>query len=300
MNTRYQYISEWTINLDSEDEFRDLINTQGIFEDEFLVKRKTSSTSLQLRYDNDYLTQIRYIDELNDNEIELSNSAKSFRYFENKKNWINFLIPTEKETNSFIGEDDTSNFTAPKSNLIKVPFQTIAKISSKDEPFKWLPFEDFYITYPLFAGLGEFMFFDYNEPLSPKLIGNYRNIEYPFGKMNPAGIHKFNRTNLSIKSIKKLTEDEDLDFEYWYAGISGIPFWIQNPDIPKCPKTGNLMRFVCQINTLESVKVSESNLKSEENYFAQYSKDLRFWGSGTLYVFMEPQSKVVGLIIQDT
>ncbi len=300
MNIKYQYISEWTINLNSENEFRDLINTQGIFKDEFSAKRKTPSTSLQLRYDDDYLTQIRYIDVLNDSEIELSNSAKSFRYFENKKNRINFLIPTKKETNSFIGEDGTLNFTAPKSNLIEVPFQTIAKISSKDKPFEWLPFDDFYITYPLFTGLGEFLFLDYIEPLSPKLIGDYKNIEYPFGKMDPAGIHKFNRINLSMKSIKNLSEDEDLGFEYWYAGISGIPFWIQHPDIPKCPKTGNLMRFVCQIKTLESVKVGQSNLKSEEDYFAQYTKYLRFWESGTLYVFMEPKSKVVGLIIQDT
>ena len=118
--------------------------------------------------------------------------------------------------------------------------------------------------------------------------------------MESAGIHKFNRTNLTIKSIKKLNKEEELDFDYWYAGISGIPFWIQHPDIPKCPKTGNLMRFVCQINTLDSVKVNQSNLISKESYFPQYTKDLRFWGSGTLYVFMEPESKVVGLIIQDT
>ena len=60
------------------------------------------------------------------------------------------------------------------------------------------------------------------------------------------------------------------------------------------------MRFVCQFNTSESVKVSQSNLKSEEDNFTQYNKKLRFWGSGSLYVFIEPISKVVGLIIQDT
>ena len=300
MNSKYQYISESSINLDSEDEFRDLINTQGIFEDEFSEKIKTQSPSLQLKYDNDYLTQIRYVNQLNNIDIELTNSAKSFRYFKNKRNRINFLIPTEKESNSFIGEDGTAKFTTPKSNLIEVPFQIIAKISRKDKPFSWLPFEELYITYPIFSGTSEFIFLDYSEPLSPELIGNYKNIDYPFGKMDTAGIHKFNRTNLSIKSIKDLNEDEDLDFEYWYAGISGIPFWIQHPDIPKCPKTGNLMRFVCQLNTSELVKVSQSNLKSEEDYFTQYNKSLRFWGSGSLYVFMEPISKVVGFIIQDT
>lgn len=300
MNSKYQYISESSVNLDSEDEFRNLINTQGIFEDEFSAKIKTQSPSLQLKYDNDYLTQIRYVDQLNNINIKLTNSAKSFRYFKNKRNRINFLIPTEKESNSFIGEDGTSKFTTPKSNLIEVPFQIIAKISRKDEPFSWLPFEELYITYPIFSGTGEFIFLNYSEPLSPKLIGNYKNINYPFGKMDTAGIHKFNRTNLTIKSIKDLNEDEDLDFEYWYAGISGVPFWIQHPEIPKCPKTGNLMRFVCQFNTSESVKVSQSNLKSEEDNFTQDNKKLRFWGSGSLYVFIEPISKVVGLIIQDT
>ena len=300
MNTKHQYISEYSINMNSEDEFRDFVNTQGIFEDEFLIKSKTPSTCLQLRYDNDYLTQIKYIDELNDSPIELNDSAKSFRYFENNKNRIHFLIPTDEESNSFIGEDLSTNFLPPKSDVIEAPFQIIAKISRKDKPFHWLPFEDLYITYPLFTGLGEFLFFDYNNPLNPQLIGNYKYMQYPFGKIDPTGIHRFNRTNLSIKSIKKLNEDEDLDFEYGYAGVSGVPFWIQHPDIPKCPKTGTLMRFVCQINSLESVEVGHSNIRLTESYFEEYTKYLRFWSSGTLYVFMEPESKVVGLIIQDT
>ena len=91
MNSKYQYISESSVNLDSEDEFRNLINTQGIFEDEFLAKMKTQSPSLQLKYDNDYLTQIRYINQLNNIDIELINSAKSFRYFKNKRNYSKYL-----------------------------------------------------------------------------------------------------------------------------------------------------------------------------------------------------------------
>ena len=297
---KYQYIYEWTINLNSEEKYRELINTQGIYKDEFEIIRKSGNSCLRLKYCNKKLNQVKQIDELNNIEIQLNNEAIKFSFFKHQKNRINFLIPKEKESNSFLGQESKTNFRIPNPESIKVPFQIIAKLSKKDPIFSWLPFEEFFITYPLFTSIHDFLFLDYSNSLAPELIGNYKDIDYPFGMMESNVIHKFKKTNLEIKSIKNLNKDEDLDFEYWYCARTGVPMWIQNAEIPRCPKSGKIMKFVCQIDTSESVKVIESNLTSDKDYFNRYTQHLQFWGSGTLYIFIEPSTKVVGLIIQDT
>ena len=300
MSTKYQFIHAYSVNLTNEQDFRKLINTQGIFEEEFEIKRKTGSTSLQLRYDDNFLSQIKCIDEFNDEEIELNEGARKFRYFEQNKNRINFLIPSDNNSHSYLGEDTQEEFKVPIHESIKVPFQIIGKLSGKDQVFNWLPFEDFYITYPLFSSIADFLFLDYSNPVAPKLLGEYPNVEYPFGEMENNGVHKFQKTNLKVRSIKNLRKEEDLDFDYWYFGTTGVPSWIQHPEIPVCPIGGKTMKFIGQIRTNKSIKVKDSNLISNEPYFDEYANHLCFWGSGELYVFIEPESRIVGMLIQDS
>lgn len=105
---------------------------------------------------------------------------------------------------------------------------------------------------------------------------------------------------MSILSIFDVEDKSMLDFNYWHYGITGLPFWIQYPEIPRCPVSGRLMRFVCHLNSCLSIKIVQSTLSFTTKYAKDYCYDLRFWGSGTLYIFMEPETKIVGFLIQDT
>lgn len=300
MNIKYQYTLGTEINLRDEIAFKDFVNTQGIFEEDFEIARLTDIGNLKLQYKDNNLIHIQDFNELNDYEKILNDSAKSFKYFGYQKHRINYLIKTKQKTHSYLGEDNSSDFILPTSKKIDVPFQNIGKLSKKDKVFNWLPFENFYITYPLFSGIIGYLFLDYSNSLQPIALDTNYLIEYPFGKIDKQGIHKFHKNYLSIKSIRDVKDKEDLVFDYWYIGVTGVPFWIQFPEIPRCPVTGRLMKFVCQLNSSDEILVKESSLISNKNYFESANKDLKFGGSGTLFIFMEPVSKIVGLVIQDT
>ena len=82
-------------------------------------------------------------------------------------------------------------------------------------------------------------------------------------------------------------------------GFSDVPNWIQDPDIPVCPKSNRIMMFVCQLQG-DGVTTKHSNVVAHDEWYEQYYNKLNFWGDGDLYVFFEPTSKVACYIIQNT
>ncbi|TSE06968.1 hypothetical protein [Aquimarina algiphila] len=294
------YILGYNINIYEKERVLDIIDTQGIYKDEFDILKQTGNISTKLIYCNKNLIKIVEIDELNNIETRLQDNLNCIKYQDIPKNRINFLIHSEKEENSCLGEIDFTKFLKPNCDDIRSPFQLIGKLSKKDESFKWLPFDELYLTYPLFTGIGDYLFLDYSNPLAPSVCQTDYIIDYPYGEINKNLVHRFERSNLKAKSIKIVNDLNDLDFEYWYNGIAGVPFWIQHPEIPRCPKNGKKMKFVCQISTTESVKVKESDVLNDNSLSIRDHQFLQFWGSGDLYVFIEPESKIVGYLIQDT
>jgi len=76
--------------------------------------------------------------------------------------------------------------------------------------------------------------------------------------------------------------------------ICGVPMWYQAPDIPICPKTGEVMQFVCTINSDSSIDLKDKS-GIENLPFGDY---LIFGDYGNLFVFFHPDSKVMYLNIQ--
>jgi hypothetical protein len=300
MVKKIQYTFGASINLYEENKFRDFVNTHGIFEDEFELARYVDIGNLKIIYENGALVQIREIDELNNHSRILTPNSKEFTYFQNDKHRINYLVKSNSVTNNYLGGDKPDNFKLPTNPRIKTPFQYLGKISKCDNNFGWLPFNELHLIYPLFSGIIGHLYLDYSDPFAPEIIDRNLFSETYYGEMDLNGVHKFSKIYLTTKSIKRIENLEDLVFDYWHLGMSGVPFWIQAPDIPRCPITGNLMKFVCQINSSDEIQVQESNLKSEVSYFENVNKNLKFWGSGELFIFLEPNSKIVSYLIQDT
>ena len=300
MKIDYQYIFGFDLIHTSKDAFENFINVQGISKEEFEVAISGDCTCLQLKYENGWLAEVRQIDESNNTPRLNQEPIGAYEYFQNQQNPINYLVPSKKPTNSYLGEGNQEKFKAPITDAIDLPFQIVGKLSRKDEVFNWLPMEDLYLTYPLYSGIGGYLFLDYSDPLNPVYCPSDLLIDYVFGKIDRKGVHKFDQTFLSVKSICEIEERIDLSFEYWHYGMTGVPAWIQHPELPKCPKSGRFMKFVCKIDSREEIKVRDTNLKPTFDFWGEYSNYLRFWGSGSLYVFIEPESKIVGYLIQDT
>lgn len=85
-------------------------------------------------------------------------------------------------------------------------------------------------------------------------------------------------------------------------GSAGVPNWIQNPAIPRCPKTGAVMRFVCQLNSTGSVGARRHNLDltNEPESTRHYYTEMNFWCDGNLFVFLHPESRMAAYLLQNT
>ena len=145
---------------------------------------------------------------------------------------------------------------------------------------------------PIYLNFHE-LFIDYSNPLEPKVID----------------IDKLKMTDCSYDEIKSDSQIQYKKTPIIYkpsndfgdgTGHTGVPNWLQYPDIPTCPKTKEMMIFVCQLGSDIGVQTEQSNIKISDEYYTQYFKQMNFWGDGELYVFLNPESQIACYIIQNT
>lgn len=158
-----------------------------------------------------------------------------FKLFGSKPD--NFYIPTENK-----------NYTV---NYVGTVSKTV---------IDWLPLEKIDLFAPEF--LVGTLFIDYSNPHKPKYLNeeviqkaNYPNPEKGFT------IKYFKEEFLSVLESNVISDT---------IGNLGIPHWIQHPDIPRCPKSGRIMRFMLSIDFYEPC----------------------------MLVFMEPTTSIVGILLQ--
>ena len=83
-------------------------------------------------------------------------------------------------------------------------------------------------------------------------------------------------------------------------GGAGAPIWVQGPNPPRCPKSGKMMEFIAQLDSPDGVKaVGKPFAKLDEPYQSSFQM-MNFAGSGRLYVFYAPDTKIVTTFIQNT
>jgi hypothetical protein len=293
MGTKYDliYVAESLFNLDGNDYCNDVLESQitneatveGIgkglvllFENNRLIK--AAEYSKERRGDDVYLC--RRERQLKSNEIGLKlpnyKPHKIVRYDENT-NGLHQLGGTFSEV-----------FHQPENNCV-APFQYLGFINHKDSLFSWLPFT-VHLACPIYLDFDE-IFLDYSNPSNPTII-NKSNIE----KMGTAYNEELNQNSYIVFEPRKFNFVEDV--EYTLDIQSGLPNWIQGMYIPKCPKTGRKMKFLCQI--YHGTKTKETNIKARNKWFEHYFEKMNFWGDGDLYIFFEPTSHIACYFIQNT
>lgn len=102
--------------------------------------------------------------------------------------------------------------------------------------------------------------------------------------------------------MKKYFIKTEKETDFAGIGHTAVPNWIQYPDIPTCPKSNKTMKLLCQLtyDGVDDIKTKLTNVKPEDEWYKQYFENMNFWGDGDLYIFFEPESKVMCFIIQHT
>ncbi|MEL7219845.1 MAG: hypothetical protein AAGJ93_00920 [Bacteroidota bacterium] len=294
-----QYFLTTESDLHGKFEVEDLLTVQSI--DRATAKRmQYADTCLKCIYKKGKISSLTEFDELNNENIAIPDSLKNLEFKDYPKHEISFLVDEKGEYQSFLGGKAPDNFVSPTSEYIASPFQFLGKLNREELKLNWFPFEDLFLTYPLFTSITNFLFIDYGNPFAPEVIkADQINIEYPFGEIPFVGEHVYEQKLIGFKPLADVPTDE-LSFDYWRLGVAGVPSWVQYPKLPYCPISNKPMKFVCQIDCFDRIATETSDLQSTSKHFSNASKYMNFWGDGVLYIFIQPETKVVAYFIQNS
>lgn len=170
---------------------------------------------------------------------------------------------------------------------------------SKNETHLPLIDFDLHLICPIFLDLQAPIFLDYSEPIKPKLIrdkvpSNFAQLfeDIPYDAYIEYKKQNFSFTNASPSKMQ--IGVHELEVIPGEIGQSGIPIWIQEEEWPNCPISGEKMEFLFQLGDIDDCQTLEGQDILDKEYIAPY---LHF-GHGYLYVFYEPNSRVVGYLNQ--
>lgn len=245
---KVQYFSGWEVSLDESDQCEKFLQTQ-------CVEKQTafsSSSYIQLNFDrNDFLKSGKLFSDGNEvtegqllENLQLKFAIGKLKFLDIAANKVYNFNEDDNGQHQF-GGDFPKDFRVPSNNL-SVPFQYLGYLDNRDQAFNWLPFR-LHLICPIYLNIGS-VFLDYSDPLNPTMI-NREEIE----KADCSYDELNSDTRIIFKEVKFKAEFSN-EIEYG-LGHTGIPNWIQYPDIPRCPKTNKIMRFVCQLRSDVAVEV---------------------------------------------
>lgn len=194
-----------------------------------------------------------------------------------------------------LGGEIPTEFVLPKNEFIS-NFQYLGSINNSDKPFNWLPF-NLNLICPIYLDFDQ-LILDYENPNEPKLISPINTSEIG-SAYNTLTIHSrivFEEKKFSLNEFDGLNQDNEFEL----IGSTGKPNWVQEKNVPKCPKTNKEMKFVCQLTSWGDLKTTFTNVVCESEYEQQQFQKLNFWCDGNLYIYMQPESKTVCYFIQNT
>ena len=207
-----------------------------------------------------------------------------------KENRVFYLRRSERGPH-VLGGPAPANLQIPKHKRLKTSFQYIGSISGKDPELSWIGRSHLHIVYPVFEcnfGIN----IDWKLPDRPRVVDPV-TFSRAWWDKDQSGWEKveFDRSRFVVsRTLSAGTYEKDDTLI-----LCGVPLWLQGPFLPKCPETGQFMRFVCQIQSTARVRVPRD--KQGKN-LPFGSDSLNFGDGGNLYVFYHPRSKIMYVTIQ--
>jgi len=263
------------INFESEDEYFDILKTHSVSKETALKFDEFR----ELIFKDEKLTKMfDYENQEKHNRILLKNEKNlTFRKF--KEHTFSNIIPSENGINQLGGTPPPEISFINNSN---VKFQYLGFISPRNKYLDYLT-SPLHLFVPVYTDFTKF-YLDYSKENVISILDiddELEEIEYLYEELEE------NAENVIYKTLKFNFQESD---ELGEIGHSGIPLWVQYPEIPKCPKTNETMNFIVQLNSGPEITSSPENF-SEEN--------LEFGGgNGNLYVFYSPKSNIACYLFQ--
>jgi hypothetical protein len=281
--TKSVFLAGWEVHLNGDQQCENFIATQ--ITNKSTVERCYSG--IELVFENGKLAKAYDYDDGNRKDRKLKADEVGLEYKEFNENHILQLIEDENGVHQ-LGGEVPNGFQFPENKCV-VPFQYLGFIDNQDKNFNWLPFK-VHLACPIYLNIGN-VFLDYTNPEKPSII-NRKEVE----KADTSYNDDLNQDSEIVFNEMKFSFLQQEEFSG--TGHSGLPNWIQYPDIPMCPKSGKRMKFLCQLNG--GVTSKRTNVEPKDEWYRHYYEELNFWGDGDLFVFFEPASKVACYFIQIT
>ncbi|MEM8890986.1 MAG: hypothetical protein AAGD28_23620, partial [Bacteroidota bacterium] len=149
------------------------------------------------------------------------------------------------------------------------------------------------LTCPIFIDLQKAIFFDYSDPYHPRLIREQVSTDFEqlFQDIPPDAYIEFKALSFTFDSSKAPYLNAAYPGE---IGHTTTPNWIQEEAWPSCPINGKKMKFLFQLGDID-----DSTCLAGQEYLAkEYIQPYLHFGHGYLYLFYEPESKVLAYINQ--
>ena len=279
------YLAGWEAEFNGDEQCQKFLETQ-------IIDKETANTiwsSIDLVFSNGKLVKAYNIEEGDKTDRKLKPSEIGFEFQKLKVNQI-YNLNQVTNSESYLGGEIPKEFNIPKFEF-NAPFQYLGKFSKSDEAFNWLPF-DLHIAAPIYLNFDK-LFIDYSDPLNPKVLNieELKQTDNSYDDLKPDSEIVFEKVFI--------TSEKATDFGG--IGHTSVPNWIQYPDIPNCPKSNKTMKLLCQL-TYDGIdiKTIRTNVQPKDEWYKQNFKKMNFWGDGDLYIFFEPESKIMCFIIQHT
>jgi len=208
-----------------------------------------------------------------------------------KTNKLQYEIVRDENGKHQIGGDIPKDFIIPENEFI-AGFQYLGFIDNTDPIFSWLPFK-VNLIHPIYTDEYS-VFLDYTNPNKPTIIEptDTASSTSAFDEIDENSKIIWEAVRVSLEAKEEIDEFESI-------GICGQPEWLQDAEIPKCPKSGKTMKFLCQLGSFSEIKSTFSNVVPTDG-MAQYFEKLNFWCDGNLYIFIEPTTKTMCYTMQNT
>lgn len=251
-------------------------------------------SAMKLVYQNGILSEMYSIEEghYTDEEINFTDKILTYRDYPMRK----FMtLAFDEHGMHQIGGSPPLDFQFPENNTI-TPYVYLGYLNNRDEILEWLPIEFLHLVCPIYSDMGE-LFLDYSSPMAPKLIrsGSQNIIGTAYEGLTPENTVEF----LAYKASSK-KHNLEIFYNGDILGYVGVPTFVQEDYIPKCPISGREMQFLIQLESNSKVKLAKTDIHLKTESYRKYFETLDFWGAGTLYIFIQPETKVVALYIQNT
>ncbi|REG81366.1 hypothetical protein [Algoriphagus antarcticus] len=268
------YLGGWEVNFNDEEELRNFIIQHSLTKSGFEVFTGIQS-GLEIKTDNGKIIEI-----LNQPGDEKVSGPLEFLIPEVKPHKLFWLKPSNPGKHQLGGKmpDELKILTDDSFK----PFY-LGQLDCKDEYFSWIGLDKLHLFYPL-DFYHDPTFIDYADELKPELFNETNKSEYSPEK---------ELSSIAFDATEEVTIKE-LENESDPIHLCGVPLWYQYPELPKCPKTGELMKFVCSISSTTRINIMKKGFLGSR----KTKEFLMFGDMGTLYVFFHPKSKIAYLTIQ--